>query len=188
MAIGTPIAASSYQLVRPNEGKAHEDQYETPVSIVGGWFPLIDATGMDDADNSGSAVLNPFTGITLATRKIVDVGGMGTLLAIRMGYAGTPSTDPVIQLFGGMTHTDGVPTGDWESLYNFADTPLHAITLTTGTATDVTNGTLKYTVVDAKSHVLDIRACRYILACVKTAYAVSGGSAATAVMYGKILN
>ena len=161
-----------------------------PAQISTGWWTLIDAAGMDDADNAGNDITNPTSSITLSTRKIVQVGnpddgGVGTTLLIRMAYdAATTSagTLPVVQIFGRRDSDDS-----WQRLLNKAATPAYNVTPVTATTTDVNDGTLKYTANDQLTHAFDLQGCNEILAGVKTAYAGSDGAEALAVLQGKII-
>lgn len=150
-------------------------------AVASPWVTVISAGGMDDQDNSGS-VTNPETEITDATRirfKLDDQNA--TTLRFRLGYAGTPSTDPVITVWGRKLAA-GETTGGWKRLYNKAASPAVTMTLTTATATDYNDGTLKHTNDNPLTHAVDVDGCDEFLVQVVTAYAVSAGSAATAIL------
>lgn len=151
----------------------NEQGFLIPVSVISNWQDVIDAdgtTGPQQADNSGSDITAPTTQGSNTNDHTVRLLGRGTLVAFRLGYDDALSsiTNPVIQVFG-RTGSDV-----WMRLYNMADTPAHDITLTTDATNDVTDGTLKYTDADRKTHVVDAMGCDEIIVKVKTALAGTG--------------
>ena len=84
-------------------------------------------------------------------------------------------------VFGRTSSSEG-----WQRLYNKATSPANQATLTTGTATDVTDGTWKWTEVTT-SHQFDCMGCRQFRFGLELAYTVSAGSAATARLEAKII-
>lgn len=181
MALGTTV-----NLVDQNRAQDLE-RIVRPAQIASGWTTVIAAGGMNVTDNSTADILNPTTSITGSTRKLVDIydqykGLIGTTLLVRMGYAGTPSVSPVIQVFGRRDSSDS-----WKRLMNKNATPAFSVTLTTAILTDVTDGTYSYTQDSPADHAFDLAGCAELLFGVKTAYAVSAGSAATAFMQAKVI-
>lgn len=149
-----------------------------PVSVVSAWATVIDAGGMDAAD--AETITNPDTGITASDHHYCKRGGRaGTTLLVRMGYEGTPSTDPAIKVFGRGSSSD-----PWMVLPSVATTISN--TLTTNATTDVTDGTYKYTAISTATR-FDCLGCEEFLIGVETAYAVSAGSAATAFLQAKLV-
>jgi hypothetical protein len=147
-----------------------------PVSLTSRWITAIDATGMDDVD--AATITNPTTGITLSTRHIIGRSGdVGTNLMLRMAYAGTSSVSPIVKVFG-RTGSDA-----WQVLKNKAGNV--SATVQTN-STDATDGTLSYTTVDNNT-IWDCLGCDEFLVGVETAYAVSAGSAATALLQAKMI-
>lgn len=148
------------------------------------WFTMIDVGGADDTDNSGSAITDPTTQITASTRKLIATSGAGTLLLIRMMYvaADTITTNPVVQVFGRSSDTEG-----WMALRNKANS--HEITLDAVEASDVdtTIGATPYssTAVDLDDHYIDLAGCSQILMGIKTAAA--GAAVSLAWIEGKII-
>lgn len=160
-----------------------------PAQIASAWSTVIDAAGMDDADNAGSDITAPATQVTLSTRKIWDLsdqykGLVGTTLRVRMGYDvnAALTTSPVIEVFGRFDSNDA-----WKRLLNKNATPAYNVTLTVATTTDVSDGTYKYTECSPADHAFDLDGCQELLFAVKTAFAVSAGSAATAFMQAKVI-
>lgn len=146
-----------------------------PCSVSSNWINAIDAGRVATADNA--SITNPDTQIVNASTHIISRDRhAGTLLKIRLAYTGTPSTDPVLVMFG----RSGVDK--WERLINKSDSTTS--TLTTAVATDVTDGTLFYTQV-TDDHTFDCNGCDELLIGVQTAF--NGTVTTTAVVQAKII-
>jgi len=178
MALGSTVSFEQVVAAR------HIGQQVRPVQIATGWLSFVDAGGVDAADNSGSRIVNPAAQITLSTRKIVQVRGSGTILRLRMGYSNGASaitTPPVVQVFGRRDATDA-----WQMLNNKAGS--ESVTLTADPATDITDGTLKYTRPQLETHSWDLDGCDELLVGIMTALAgQTGGSVDDAIVQGKII-
>jgi hypothetical protein len=160
MALGTTVTFTD---------KADQDairQAVRPMQAASGWLTVIDAAGMDDADNAGSDITTPTSQITLSTRKLVRVDGRGTTLLVRMAYdsGNAPSTDPVIQIFGRRDSSDA-----WMRLLNKNATPAYSVTMVDAAGTDVLDGSYKYTAVSPTDTAFDLMGCDELLFGVKTA-------------------
>lgn len=144
-----------------------EFKYEMPVSLTSIWQTVITAGG--PAAQDAATITNPDTQITAATRSIFNRGGGGTILLIRLGYDDglTLITNPIIKVFGRTASTE-----PWMVLKDAAGNI--AITLTTATTTDVTDGTLFYTAADVATASVDCLGCDEILIGVQTALAGTG--------------
>lgn len=141
-----------------------------PAGISAEYQTVIDAGGMDDADNGGSAIVNPDASITLSTRHILKINGFGTLVKARVKYRAAMTTDPVIQCFG---RTNGQ---QWQPLENRnGDLPATFSDL----VTDSTDGTDFWTTPDPDLHVWDVMGCDEILFGIKTAGAGTNIALAT---------
>lgn len=177
MALGTII--TNVDGLYPKCQFASAPQLSTP------WTTVIDAGGMDETDNATARILNPITSIVGSNRHKISLPPWARYLFARLAYTGTPSADPVIQIFGFDGQGD---TDKFVQLQNMAGTPAEEVTLTTATASDITDGTDKFTEVLQTTHKFDLLGSRVILVGVKTAYAVSAGSAATAYLQIRATN
>lgn len=171
MALGDDIQMTT------EEPRAHYGA--SPQSLFSQWKDLIDAAGVDDADNTGSRVTQ-ISQIDGASRHPLVVRG-GTLLEIRAAYDANETaspTSPVVQVFGN-DQEDG--NGTWELLEDEDGNDEITLTLTPGD--DLNDGTLKHS---AKAAV-DLRGNRRVLVGVKTAHAAGNGDATLAKLIGKVL-
>lgn len=140
----------------------------TPVATVqftSKWYEVNEQGHLETQDNA--SITNPDTQVTGATNRIFR-SLHGTLLMFRMKYDDGLSsiTDPVIKVFGRFNSGD-----QWMLLRNQDE----AITMTlTTAATDVTDGTDKWTTPDLNAHVIDKAGCREFLVGVQTALAATG--------------
>lgn len=140
---------------------------------IGQWMSAVDTGGANVADNGGSRIVDPDAQITAATKKIVNISGAGTLMIVRLRYfsGDTPSTSPVIQVFGRASSTEA-----WMALRNKANSS--EITLTAAVSTDVqtTISAIEYCVteIDLDDHYLDTAGCSQVLVGIKTAYSATG--------------
>lgn len=143
-----------------------------PVQIHSGWVTLLKAGQIATADNGGSDVVNPDTQVDAGNDEILDTRGRATLLLATLGYDDELSgiTDPVVQFFGRLK-SEG---GEWMRLQTIARAI--SMTMTTDTAKDATDGTLKYTTVDIQNTVIDLMGCDEVIARVVTPL---GGTGAT---------
>ncbi len=165
----------------------HLSQSTKPSSINARWRdkdgnPVIGAGGPATDDNSGSRITNPTAQVTNITTRTLKGTGSGTLLMLKLGYddALGAITDVVVQVFG---RTD--PDVEWQPLENGLGN--HEVTLTTAAATDVTDGTLKYTQVKLNTTTWDMLGCKDILVAIKTALAGTGVTS-NSVILAKIVN
>lgn len=156
-----------------------------PVQITNKWVKAILAGGLDDQDNGG-VINDPDADITSLTTRIVKIEQSGTTLRARMKYddGDTPDTDPQIVVFG-KTGEDTDGGSAWERLFNKAGTT--TVVIATATTTDVTDGTDKYTEVEASVHAWDLNGCDEILVGVIVAYADAGGLPALAELQVKVM-
>lgn len=138
-----------------------------PVSATTDWTSAVTAGGATTAD--ASTITAPTSQITASTRRIVtrQVSG-GTALLVRMKYDAslTVSVSPSVRLFG---RTNG---GAWQTLTSRAGTV--SSVLLAATATDISDGTYKYTTVDLASHYFDCQGYDEFLVGIETALAGSG--------------
>lgn len=141
-----------------------------PAGISCKRFTLIDAGGMDDV--SQSPARNPETA-TVTNLNILRVNGRGTILRAMMAYVGTPTTDPIIKLFGRFTDAEA-----WRVLPNKNGDA--SVTLTSDPTNDATDGTLVYTLPDPVTHSWDLDGANEVIALVQTALA--GGTTASALL------
>jgi hypothetical protein len=159
-------------------------------SLVSEWVEVIEAGGMDARDGAVAGVIqNPTTDITAADHHILDCSDMThPIMCVEacFAYAGTPNADPAVVCFGRVKSAAG-EFSRWELLQNMEDTADIDPTLVTDETTDATDGTLFYTVVDAKKHRWDGRGNNQFIWGVKVAYTVSAGSAATAKLLARAL-
>lgn len=146
-----------------------------PCSLTSRWTTAISAGG--PATQDAASITNPTTEITASTRRILKRNRMnGTLVMVRLGYSGTPSTDPIVGVWG-RTGTDA-----WQRLINKSSGTQS--TLATVSASDVTDGTLKYTSA-SEDHTFDCVGCEEILIGVETAFA--GSVTADSIIQMKII-
>jgi len=136
-----------------------------PSNIASDWVDLRDEGSVDAADNAGSDITNPDTQITDAGAHILKKIKAGTVLRLRLRYddGDTLTTDPVVQVFG--RHSDD---GGWQRLRNKSGN----IDLTlSDAATDVEDGTDKFSDVDEDANSFDLDGCDQVIVGVKTAAA-----------------
>lgn len=142
------------------------------------WIAAVEATGVDDADNSGNRIRNPATSMsdTAIHPKVKPFVGGADQVLIRLKYDDglTAITNPVVQVFGFDAGGNAV------MLRNKAGTPSDEITLSTDTTNDLTDGTNNYTsITDAQ--VVELLGATEIQVGIKTP--LSGtGDATTAVV------
>ncbi len=134
-------------------------------SIRSAWVTVLDAGTVTTIDNA--SITAPATQVTRAGTHPIYLGtGAGQYVQVRMGYDAslTVTTNPVVKVFGRRSG------GAWELL----PTRAGALTITlAAAATDVSDGTLKYTT-PASSAVVDMLGCDEILVGVETALAGTG--------------
>lgn len=147
------------------------------------WMTVIDAAGMDDADNSGNRILNPLTSIATSSRHKISLPPWARYIFARMAYTGSVVTSPVVQIFGFDGQEDG---SDFVQLQNMAGTPAEEVTLTAVAATDMTDGTDLFTEVLQTTHKFDLLGSRVILPGVKTAF--DGDAKTTAYLQIRAVN
>lgn len=157
-----------------------------PSSISSDWVDVIDAGGLSAADNA--TITNPTTQITASTRHILQRNrGTGTLVQVRMKYdAATTAlgTSLVIKVFGRYKDSVGNSTA-WQPLYNRSSGLQTTVAIA---ATDVTNGTNKYTTPDPSGHTFDCQGCDEILIGVEVAPATpTGGTIANFILQAKVI-
>lgn len=122
--------------------KAETDVRKTVLSSS--WAIAIEETGMDQADNSGSTIVNVSSITSDSTRNLISVGRYNNVI-VCLKYDDditTFTTAPVIQCFG----SDG--SGVWMPVENGAGQTEVTIA---DTADDVTDGTDFYTRVNYQS-------------------------------------
>jgi hypothetical protein len=143
-----------------------------PASIQSDWQDA--CTAPETADNGGSSVVNP-QAITRADQNWVYPQLKGTTLMIRLKYnddVAATITNPVVQPFG----IDGTGVGEsaaFPQALTDAD-GTHELTLTLTIASDVTDGTFKYT----PPVEVDIDANTAVLIAIKTAFNTTDGTEA----------
>jgi hypothetical protein len=154
MALGANVALEAY-----TRGQSAINAYR------GKWTTIISAGGPAVQDNA--AIVNPATQIVAATRHLALVW-MGTIIELALGYDDELAsiTDPVVKLFGRRD------SGDRWSLIRNLNGDLSA-TLATD-ASDVTDGTLKYTTPDPDVARFNIGTYGEVLVGVETALAGTG--------------
>jgi hypothetical protein len=138
------------------------------------------AGGINAQDNSGTITI-PETHISKATAYIFS-HTQGSTLTLRLAYdrGATVTTSPIVCLFG---RTMGSGVAGWQLLRTLDDSP----SATLGTAvTDIDDGTVfKFTTPSRTSHTFDKMGCDQFVVGTLTAFAVSSGSAATAIVQAK---
>lgn len=163
------------------EGDAHP---VIPVSLAAPWQVAIAAGGLDDADNSGSDItdVDLHIGSSPTARRILQrQKGLGTLLRLRMRYADTIGTAPVVQAFGRFN-----ALSPWQRLRNKANAIDITMTVDASDAGEQVDGSLvEWTTPDNLNHTIDCDGCNEFLFLVKTAAA--GDGAAGAVLEVKII-
>lgn len=139
-----------------------------PSAILSPWATVIAAGG--PANQDAASITNPDTQITAATTSIIQREAIGTLLALSLGYddALTSITDPIVKVFGRYDENRR-----WELVPNLAGDLAKALATA---ATDVADGTLKYTTVNAENHVWNVGAFNQLLVGVETALAGTGST------------
>ncbi len=155
-----------------------------PVSIAFPWVQVMDAGGITSADNSGSDITDPDAQIDGLTKHILKVNRKGSFLQVRMKYDDglTAITNPVIQIFGRYN-------GDemWQRLRTLSFFPGIDVTIVTAQdATDVTDGTFKYTDPLFDAQTVDLNATDEILIGVKTNLSGTGVTS-TAILQAKLI-
>lgn len=154
-----------------------------PASTTMAWETAIAAGGVDDQD--AATITNPTTQITASTRYLLTLPankqGAGTFITVRLAYDDglTGITDPVIAVFGRMDASDV-----WMRLPNRAGGS--TCTLTTA-ATDVTDGTLLYTMPSAETSTFYRFGCEQFLVGVETPLAGTG-TTSNAIVQVKVHN
>lgn len=143
------------------------------------WSVMIAAGGVATRDGAvAGTVTNVVLDITRSvTSSMLRQGRAGTTFRLSLAYTGTPSTDPVVAVFG------RTGTGRWQLLKNKAGAA--TATLNTAVLTDVTDGTLFYTYCDPTNHAWDCDGCDEIVVAVAVAFA--GTVTNTAIVQGKII-
>ena len=138
-----------------------------PVSATTDWISAVTAGGATTAD--ASTITAPSTQITASTRRVVGrqiAGGTGLLVRMKYDASLTVSVSPTIRIFG---RTSG---GAWQTLTSRAGTV--SAVLTASTASDVSDGTYKYTTVDLAAHYFDCQGYDEFLVGIETALAGTG--------------
>lgn len=171
MALGTPIPATD----SPTRGF----EAVAPMSMSSGWQTIIRAGGVNSAD--ASTITNPTTQITRSTTSLFTRHSTGTYIALRLGYdaAATIATNVVVKVFG---RSDSNQT--WDRLLTKGSQAMSAALAPT--ATDVTDGSLKYTTVTLEN-LWDCLGCSELLVGIETALTVSAGTATTAIIQAKMI-
>lgn len=149
-----------------------------PMSMTTKWQTIIDAGGAVIQD--AASITNPTTEITSSTRHMFRRYGRGTFLMLRLAYAAalTVGTSPVVKVFGRTSSTD---------VWQLLKTEGGSLTGTlTAAATDVTDGTYKYTTCDVLATTWDCLGCELFLVGVETVLA-GVGTTSTAFIQGKLL-
>ena len=99
----------------------------------------------------------------------MHTGPAGTTLLVCQQYddgVTTVTTDTLINIFGRCITSGG--TDPWHPLWNKQDTPITNVPMTIAIATDVTDGTDKWTKIDAKIHAFDLMGYNELLFTVMT--------------------
>lgn len=148
-------------------------QHPRATQITQDWQTLISAGGMDVQD--AATIVNPDTEIDTADGRIVLEVRKGSVAHIRMRYAGTPSQNPIVKLFG--RHN---ANGKWQILTTLAGGKTSVVI--TNSAGDVTDGTLKATHPDPFEHAFNLQGCKFIKPGLETAFAVSAGDVNAALL------
>jgi hypothetical protein len=149
-----------------------------------GWTTVITAGG--PAVQDAATITNPNTQITAATRAIFRRNGIGRTMLVRLGYDDglTGITSPVVKVFGRTGSSDV-----WTVLETRSDAL--TMTLTTVTATDVSDGTLLYTQAGYTPTVgtqsCDVLGCEEFLIGVQTALAGATTTTANSVIQVKFI-
>jgi len=153
----------------------------TPVSMNTDWFPMIDATAMDDVTSD----LQNVEAETSSLIHEIDIRSMGGFVALSCGYsraATSVTTNAIVILFGKDINEQ------WMRL-QLADGN-YDCTLTIADTTDADDGAVfQWTSVDIKTGttVYDCAGCIAIKALVKTVLATNGDDT-IGVLRGKMLN
>ena len=161
------ITTSPVELMKDKAFEKHMENLVRPSQIASAWQTVIGAGLMDDDDNSTSVITNP--GSPESSRDLVRTGLAGTTLLVTMQYddgVTSVSANSVIEVFGRCLKSDN--DDPWQRLYNKEDTPVFDVTMTIDITNDVTDGTDKWTKVDAKVHAFDLLGCNELLFLVKT--------------------
>ena len=152
-----------------------------PASIVSAWGTACDAPETAESGDavSGGKVVRPGS-ITRSEQKLVRLQSAATRMLISLIYAddATPSTDPVVRVFG--RDKNGV----WHLLAD--DDGNVELTLTTAAATDVLDDDATYHRTTPIS--VDLQGSVEVIVTVQTAFAVSGGSTDGSEIQVKLIN
>lgn len=188
MALGTavdvkPVKSLHHNLVRPTQ-------------IVVPWVKIIDNGGIDTLDGA-SPIEDPDAEITNSTTHILQVGGAGTRLRLRLKYddgIGTFSTSPAFEVFGRAftVDSDGVRTADpWQRLVNLCGNTIVTIDHDGGGAAesqrDVTDGTDLWTHPQPADHTIDLDGCDEILVGVVVVIAPDAGDKDLVSLWAKVI-
>ncbi len=174
-----PIKSFHHGLVRPTQ-------------IVVPWVKIIDNTGVDTADNSGSVIDDPDVQITNLTTHILKVGRAGTKLRLRVRYDDgitSFSTPPVFNVFGRNSIDDAAQP--WQRLVNLngnADISIPQDNVES--MVDVFDGETaknQYTHVHPADHTLDLDGCDEVIVGVHTAVAVGAGDKDLVSLWAKVI-
>ncbi len=152
--------------------------YVVPQGLTQKWVNVVDAGGV--AVQDAATVTNPSTQITAATRHIFRRNGLGTHLLLRMKYDDglTSITAPIVKVFGRGGDNDG-----WQLLKTRSGSLSVALSVA---ATDVEDGTNKFTTPDYDLHAWDSLSCNEFLVGIETALAGTG-DATTATIEAKLV-
>lgn len=138
------------------------------VALASQWVDAV--TGGGPAVQDAATITNPTTQIVNSTSRIISRDkNAGSTIAVRLAYdqgAGT-LTPPVIKLFGRANSGDA-----WQPLYSLSGNLTATLT---DAATNVTDGTFKYTTPHATDHYFDTAGCDEFLVGVETALAAGSG-------------
>lgn len=136
------------------------------------WVTAVGAGGPATADNA--SITNPTLEIVAATTVILNRDArLGTTIKARLQYdtGMTGITSPVIKLFGRTTDPSTKIPNAWQALYTLSGN----LTATLATAaTDVDDGTYKYTNPTNLDNAWDCDGCDEILVGIQTALSGTG--------------
>lgn len=156
-----------------------------PSSFLSSWRTVIDAGGMTVQDNGGSFITNPASQIADATRRPLKVN-KGVVLRLRLAYDKGDSPDennpPKVLVFG---RTGNNAYQRLENNVNEGKTASVPVPL--ASATDLVEGSFKYTHPNYVEMTFDIDGCRDILVGLVQPYAVNSGDASKAFLQAKII-
>ena len=132
------------------------------------WSDVISGGGPGVQD--AASITNPTTQIVNDTTFVISRDQrLGTTLAVRLAYNAGASTltPPIIKIFGRARDDDA-----WQPLYSLSGNLTATLT---DAATDVTDGTFKYTTPHPTNHYFDTAGCDEFLVGVETAFAAGVG-------------